>query len=361
MKPNIFLNIIVLNILFSVYVFSQTPEELLLKDFKPVSIYNIPMSTIDKPCMPVFDAHSHAYAKTPEEVKQWVETMNYMGIEKTIILSGATGKAFDETMALYGKYTDKFIIWCGLDFSNSDEAGWSDRAIKELERCYGLGAKGVGEITDKGTGLYSAFHSKSNGLRLNDPEMGKVLKRMAELNMPMNIHIAEPIWMYEEMTASNDGLMNGWTWRIDKNVPGILLHHELIDVFEKAVAINPQTTFIACHFLNCSYDLSILGNLLEKYPNLHCDISARYAETAPIPRYMLQFYNKYQDKILYGTDMGFDPSMYRITFRVLESSDEHFYESDQFGYHWAMNGFALPKSILKKVYLSNAKKLFNTK
>jgi hypothetical protein len=39
--------------------------------------------------------HSHDYAKTPEEVVKWVKTMDDAGIEKTIILSGATGSRFD--------------------------------------------------------------------------------------------------------------------------------------------------------------------------------------------------------------------------------------------------------------------------
>ena len=99
---------------------------------------------------------------------------------------------------------------------------------------------------------------------------------------------------------------------------------------------NPNTVFIACHFANCCYNLEILGAMLDKYPNLYADISARYAETATIPRYMAAFYDKYQDRLLYGTDMGFDNSMYETTFRILETADEHFYRTEQFNYHWAL-------------------------
>jgi hypothetical protein len=52
--------------------------------------------------------------------------------------------------------------------------------------------------------------------------------------------------------------------------------------------------------------------------------------------------------------MGFNPRMYQITFRILETLDEHFYEIEQFGYHWALNGFGLPDSVLKKLYRDNA-------
>jgi len=55
--------------------------------------------------------------------------------------------------------------------------------------------------------------------------------------------------------------------------------------------------------------------------------------------------------------MGFEKTMYRTTFRILETLDEHFYESEQFGYHWSLNGFGLPDASLKRVYHENAAKI----
>ncbi|MEJ0106322.1 MAG: hypothetical protein WDO19_28925 [Bacteroidota bacterium] len=60
---------------------------------------------------------------------------------------------------------------------------------------------------------------------------------------------------------------------------------------------------------------------------------------------------------MYGTDMGFDPSMYEMTFRILETNDEHFYEIERTGYHWPLHGFGLPDAVLKKVYRTNAEKI----
>ena len=37
--------------------------------------------------------------------------------------------------------------------------------------------------------------------------------------------------------------------------------------------------------MNLDYDLARLGELLDRYPNLYADISARYGETGPIPRF----------------------------------------------------------------------------
>lgn len=336
---------------------AQTPETLLLKDYRPKSIYNIPVTRVDKPAFPIIDMHSHAYASTSDDIDTWVETMDHFGIERTIVLTGATGPAFDSLVNAYGRHPGRFELWCGIDFSGSGKPGWAEKAVAELERCHKMGARGVGEITDKGLGLYSTFFTHSEGFRIDGPEMDPVFQKMAELGMPINIHMAEPKWMYEEMDETNDGLMNGYTWRIDKEAPGIVLHEGLMQQFENALRRHPRTTFIACHFLNCGYDLNILGRMLDKYPNLYADISARYAETAPIPRFVRAFYEKHQDRLLYGTDMGFDRDMYRVTFRILETEDEHFYEQDQFGYHWALHGLGLPKKVLNKLYYKNAQKI----
>ena len=80
---------------------------------------------------------------------------------------------------------------------------------------------------------------------------------------------------------------------------------------------------------------------------------ARYAETAVIPRFTAQIYTKYQDRLVYGTDMGADAEMYRLTFRILETEDEHFY-APIFEYHWSYSGFGLADPVLEKLYRTNA-------
>ena len=336
--------------------------ELPLNKFRPRSVYRIPMTNVGKAAYPVIDMHSHNYAQNEKEIEQWVKTMDKLEIVKTIILSMQTGAGFDSVLAKYSNYPEKFEIWCGIDFTGYDtDTNWTENAIKELESCHRKGAKGVGELGDKGKGLVYSKPTPAYGLHIDDPALKPVLDKCAELNMPVNIHVAEPIWMYEEMDSTNDGLMNAYSWRIDLSDKNILNHSELIQTLENALQKNPNTTFIACHFANCSYDLEILANLLDKYPNLWADNSARYAETAPIPRYMKSFYNKYQNRLVYGTDMGFDEDMYKITFRILETEDEHFYETELFDYHWACNGFGLPDSVLKKIYNENATIILNSK
>jgi predicted TIM-barrel fold metal-dependent hydrolase len=334
---------------------AASPETILLKDYRPKSIYEIPVTEIPKAKFPIIDMHSHPYAKTAPEIDQWVRTMDEVGVAKTMILTMATGAEFDGIQRKYSKYPERFELWCGFDFAGYDKPGFGPAAVKELERCRQAGARGVGEIHDKGKGLRSG-KSNAPGIHPDDARMDALWEKCGELGMPVSLHVADPIWMYQKMDKYNDGLMNAYEWRLD-NQPGIVDLSGMVDIFERTLAKHRNTTFVACHFMNLDYDLARLGEVLERNPNLYADISARYAETGPIPRFAAQFYAKHADRLVYGTDMGFDKSMYQVTFRILESLDEHFYENEQFGYHWALNGFGLSDEILQQVYHDNAAKL----
>jgi uncharacterized protein len=338
---------------------APNPNTILLKDYRPVSIHKVPVTHVDKAKFPIIDMHSHPEPKTDAEINTWLKNMDEVGVEKTIVLTMTTGKPFDEINAKYSKHPDRFEIWCGLDFTGHNMPNFPDSAVKELARCHDAGAKGIGEIHDKGQGLRSG---KSTAPRLHpdDPRVDAIWEKAAELRMPISLHVADPIWMYQPMDKHNDGLMNAYEWRLD-NQPNIVKLPGMIEILERTATRHRNTTFVACHFANLDYDLTHLGEVFDRNPNLYADISARYAETAPIPRFAAQFYEKYSDRLVYGTDMGYDTSMYRITFRILESQDEHFYEIDQFGYHWPLNGLGLSDEILQRVYHDNAAKLLKAR
>lgn len=331
------------------------PEQLLLKDYRPRSVYRVPATLPPQARFPVVDMHSHDYPKSDAQLAEWVRTMDKLGIRRTVILTQAYGAEFDRVIARYRQYPGRFSVWCGLDYTGYDQAGYGPAAVAELERCFRAGAEGVGELGDKGRGM---FYSKPAawGMHLDDPRMDLLLEKCGELGMPISIHVADPRWMYEPMDQHNDGLMNAYTWRLD-NQTNILSHAELLGTLERAVKKHPRTTFVACHLANCCYDLSQLGALLDRYPNLHADISARFSETAAIPRAANRFFVKYQDRLVYGTDMGCNPQMYRTTFRILETDDEHFYDWDLFSYHWPLHGLALKDKVLRKIYAGNAERI----
>ncbi len=336
-----------------------SPNTILLKDFRPCSLYKTPVTQVAKAKYPIIDMHSHPEPKSDAELNTWLQNMDEVGVEKSIVLTMSTGKKFDEINARYSPHSDRFEVWCGFDFTGYNQPGFGANILKELERCHDAGARGIGEIHDKGQGLRSG-KSTAPGMHPDDPRMDAVWEKAAALHMPISLHVADPIWMYQPMDKHNDGLMNAFKWRLD-NQPNIVNLPGMVDIFERTAARHRNTTFVACHFANLDYDLTHLGEVFDRNPNLYADISARYAETAPIPRFAAQFYEKYSHRLVYGTDMGFSKEMYRITFRILESQDEHFYEVDQFAYHWPLYGLGLSDKVLRNVYQDTAAKLLQAR
>ena len=361
----------------------DTPDKLLLKDFRPVSIYRVPQSDIKRAKFPVFDVHCHG-ATPIDRLDEMVRLMDAVGVEKTVIFTGAgAADRFAEIAKPYSKYPNRLDLWCVFDMTGAGEPGFGPGAVKALEACHAAGALGVGELSDKGWGFRGRPAGAAAGAgrgaagaagagrgaagrgtpptpgpHPDDARMDALWDRCAQLGMPINIHISDPIWAYQPMDRTNDGLMNGYTWRIDDKQPGILGHNGLIESLESAVRKHPKTTFIACHLANLDYDLTRLGQMFDRNPNLYVDISARFSELGPIPRFVNQFFQKYSDRILYGTDNGYGQSMFSDTFRLLETTDEHFYGSFFRQYHWPLYGAGLPDDVLKKLYRDNAVAVF---
>ena len=89
------------------------------------------------------------------------------------------------------------------------------------------------------------------------------------------------------------------------------------------LARHPKTTFIGLHVGHSSEDLAAASAALDRFPNLHVETAARFAELGRQPRASRKFFERYQDRILFGTD-GVDDSIYPIAFRFLETEDEYF-------------------------------------
>lgn len=324
-------------------------DTLLHKNYRPQSIFKGPQTQILKAKYRAIDMHMHAPASGNLDsiVIVQLKNMDEAGIQKTILFCGI-GRAFDRLAAVYGKYPDRFDLWCGFDLTGYDKSGFGPSTIAELERCVKLGAKGVGEIHDKGMGLPG-----SPGMHIDDPRMDPILAKLADLKLPINLHIGDPIWMYEPMDEHNDLLFESYYYRLD-NQKDILGIEELTATLERAVKKHPKNTIILCHFMNQTYDLAQLGKILDKYPNLYSDVSQRESYVAAIPRSAKKFMEKYADRLLYGTDQGYSLPMYRNTFHIWETLDEHFYAWDVSNTPWSLSGLGLSDGTLKKLYRENA-------
>jgi predicted TIM-barrel fold metal-dependent hydrolase len=348
------------------------PPDIMLKDYRPKSVYKTHVSDIVKARFPVVDCHHHAQSRTAEQVDAEVKLMDAAGLQASVAFMGVgegptyRAAAFDDGYKIYSKYPKRFYVYTGLDMSGAGRPGWKpDATIAELERCHKAGAVGVGELHDKGMGIGgtmpgSGGRAPVQGFHPDAPQLDPIWEKCADLGMPVNLHVSDPYWSYLKQDRFNDGLMNGFSWRLDDK-PGIMQHNELILSYEAAAKKHPRTVFIASHLLNLDYDLARLAGIFERNPNFYADFSARFHETSTIPRTTAGFLKKWGHRVVYGTDIPFSQHLFSLTYRILESADEHFYDQDfyfNFNYHWPMYGMNLPDDVLKSVYHESALNAF---
>jgi predicted TIM-barrel fold metal-dependent hydrolase len=342
--------------------FPQTPpaDQLLLKDYRPQSIFRVPQTALKKPRYPAIDIHTHT--SPVDTLADRVKLMDEAGVEKQIVMPDPPqtfGERFEALYAAYAKFPGRFDLWCGLDTEELKKPDFSASVlVAGLERCARIGAKGVGELSDKGEGLYlgrGAF-----GPHPDDPRLDAVWEKCADLKLPVNLHMSDPQWAYEPMDEHNDGLPLVYRWRRD-NRPDLVDHEGLMLILEHVVSRHPRTIFIACHFASLEYDLNRLGQMMDRYPNLYTDSAARHTYLGTIPRFTAAFIEKHQDRILFGTDVEGGPlNAYWDNYRVWETLDEHFYPwhpAKNPPLHWPLYGMGLKDEVLKKFYRDNALRL----
>jgi predicted TIM-barrel fold metal-dependent hydrolase len=328
-------------------------DEILIKDYAPRSSVITDETFIPRAKYPAIDSHVHVEAKTPEELREWVDTMDEVGIEKSVILTGVNGEEFNALAALYtDNYPDRFVLFCGIDKTGIDRPDYSERAVTELERCCQKGARGVGEISDKGYGITGdAALAQEKRLHPDDVRLDEVWQKCAELKMPVSLHVADhpscwtPLDVYQERSPDYQHFN-----KYGKNVSS---HQQLITIRNLTLSKHPDTIFVACHLGNQGHDLPGLSRDMDQYPNLYVDTSARDYELGRTPRAASKFLQKYRDRVVFGTDQGRKDGMYRMHWRLLESADE--YMVGRVG--WRYYGLALKESTLEAIYRNTASQI----
>jgi predicted TIM-barrel fold metal-dependent hydrolase len=341
---------------FGVQVQPGPMDSILLKDYSPASSLVVPHSEIPKARFPVIDVHTHSGqsdARTAQDVADWVRTMDEVGIETTVVFTGAIGADFDRQVELFKPYANRFQLWCSLETRGIEAPDYTERAVRELERCFRKGARGVGELTDKGSGMQRDRLPAGKRLHPDDPRLDAFWTKCAELKLPVNVHVADhpscwqPLGPRQERTPDFQ--------HFNQYGKDVLSYEELIERRNRMLDKHPRTTFIACHLGNQGHDLASLAKTLERHPNLFVDISARDYEVGRQPRTAARFLARYKDRVLFGTDMQRDPGMYRGWWRLLESADEFIPGR----IWWRYYGLELPPDVLASLYRENARRLLN--
>ena len=332
--------------------YAQTNGKMDFETYNPPSTLVVPEHKIAKAKFPFIDVHNHQFEMPDMDLGVLIREMDKLNMKVMVNLSGQSGDLIKKSVAnIREHYPKRFIVFANVDFNRVGDAGWGEKAAKQLEEDVKNGANGLKIYKNLG---FSVMDINGKRVTEDDARLDPIWKKAGELKIPVLIHTADPKPFWDPMDANNERWLELSTHpnrKRDANNPApwdtlIAEQHRL---FKK----HRNTTFIAAHFGWYPNDLQKLGQLLDELPNVVVEFGAVIAELGRQPRAAKQFFTKYQDRILFGKD-SWVPEEYATYFRVLETEDEYFPYHKKYHAFWAMYGMGLPDDILKKIYYKNA-------
>ena len=354
-----------------------------LKDFQPRSALHVPETKVPRSRFPVIDVHAHLswavsgskgvfqgermlYPAPPEEI---LPVMDRKNIRIMVNLTGGFGAGLKEAIQKFQiAHKGRFLTFVEPRWQDCNKAGYDKAQADDVVAAHGEGAKGLKVL--KTLGLY--LRERTGTLvRVDDPRFDPMWEACAAQNMAVAIHVSDPEAFFQPIDQFNERfeeLNNHPDWSFHgRDFPS---NAELLEARNRVFARHPKTQFITLHMGNDAENLPYVAECLDKFPNMHVDIGARIGELGRQPRTARRFFEKYQDRILFGTDAVphgndtpqqiFVDLLYEIYYRFLETEDEYFdYAPAPVPPQgrWRIYGLGLPEQILKKVYHNNAARL----
>ena len=340
---------------------------MLLQDYHPRPRLVTKVTLVNKPRFPVIDAHNHLgeafggrWDKKP--LNQLLELLDEASIILYVDLDGGwSEELFHHHLDIFkAKAPERFCVFGGLDWTRWAEMGneFPNWVTKRLRAQKARGAAGL-KIW-KPFGLQVRDHHDKL-VEVDDIRLLPVWETAGELGLPVVMHVADPIAFFDPIDETNERweeLKNHPDWAFTS--PPFPPFMQIMNGLFNLVKRHPNTTFIGAHVGCYAENLGWVGQMLDACPNYFIDISARLGELGRQPYTTRKFFLQYQDRILFGSDMGPEPNEYRLYYRFLEADDEYFNyntsEVPQQG-RWYVYGIHLPDDVLRKVYRDNALKI----
>ena len=351
---------VLLSFALSAFAGDQT-KTLALRDFDPQSMLHARVTNVERARFPVIDVHNHVNdARSADEhmpPAKVIEIMDATNVRAAVILTGAWGDRLQRVVdEMVKPHPGRFMVFTQIDWSKIDDPAFGAKMVEQIDDAVRRGARGLKVLKELGL----TVREKSGKLvAVDDPRLDPVWDECGRLGIPVAIHITDPEAFFRAVDGRNERyeeLIAHPDWSFHGNgFPG---KESIIAARDRMFARHPRTTFISLHVANWPEDLDYVSDLLDRLPNVVVEFGAREAELGRQPRRAREFFLKYQDRILFGTDNPPKLEMYRNHFRWLETDDEYF---DYWGYprqgRWKIYGMALPDAVLEKVYHLNAERV----
>jgi predicted TIM-barrel fold metal-dependent hydrolase len=362
-------------------------EDLLLEDFRPKSMLHVPQTRVETPRYRVIDIHAHltfvtksekgvamgedvSALTTPEEA---LAVMDRKGIRAMLNLTGGIGKGMEETVATWDRaHPGRFFTCVQPRFEDLLEPDYPQRQGDAIEEAVRAGARGLKIL--KTLGLYLRERITEGPLvTVDDRRFDPMWEACAAHDLPVAIHVADPEAFFLPIDCTNErwdelGHHPDWSF-YGRDFPSF---QDIMEARDRLYARHPKTQFLSLHLGHDAENLAFVGESLDRFPNMTVELGARIGELGRQPRASAKFFDRYQDRILFGTDampppagnatpqQVFKDELYEIYYRFLETEDEYFdYAPAPVPPQgrWRIYGLGLPDTILKKVYHDNAVRL----
>jgi hypothetical protein len=341
---------------------------MLLNDYRPRSRMKVHATEVTQPRFAVIDAHDHlgesfggGWEKRP--ASELLDLLDEARVQVYVDLDGAWGENILQHHLEHFKAAapERFVHAGGVDWFGWEIHGsrFGEWAAGRMRQQAAWGAQAFKVWKTLGTRVKD---EQGNLVVPDDPRLDPIWAAAGELKLPMVVHIADPVAFFDPIDATNERweeLQGNPDWQFTS--PPFPPFLDIVNSMARVVERFPQTTFVGAHVGWYAEDLGWVGDLLERCPNFYIDIGARVAELGRQPYTARRFFNRWADRILFGTDAGPRLDFYRIYYRFLETEDEYFNPNPGEIPHqgrWFIYGLGLEDEVLQKVYFKNAQKVF---
>jgi hypothetical protein len=221
-------------------------------------------------------------------------------------------------------------------------------------------------------------------IMIDDPGFDGVMAHIEARHVPLIAHQAEPknCWLpLDAMTTENDRSYfrehPEYHMYLHPEMPS---YEDLMAARDRFVAHHPRLSFVGAHLASLEWSVDVLAKFLNAYPNATVDLAARmtqvqYQSKADREK-VRRFFIRYQDRLLYGTDLTEDPPTAQeraqnppLNMQEFPTEADAFWRSDWIylatgatqridAIDASVEGLALPKSVIDKIYYGNARRVF---
>ena len=330
-------------------------------------------SSLEFKTFPKIDAHVHL--ETSDDSFVQVMKDNHFKLISLVTRSEkmeVIRKEFDYAENLHMNHPRTIGFATTISMDGFGGPAWEEETIAWLQESFDRGAIAVKLWKDIGMTFRNA---DSSFIFIDDPRFDPILDFIEANNKTLTNHTAEPknCWLpIEDMTVKGD--RNYFTNHPEYHMylhPEYPTREEILAARDRMLQKHPNLRYVGCHLGSMEWNVDEMAEWLDKFPNYGLDMAARIVHFKVQDREKVRnFIIKYQDQLLYGTDIGIkDDSDVTSTDIKAQSLVEGVWKEDweyfttdkiltQDDKVKEYQGLKLPESVLKKIYHDNAMKMF---